>query len=218
MNINVWMIQVKWSHDHGRMGQGMNRSVYQRTDNGQRTVEQAAADIKSGTMLEQRLFGEWCDVAVRRGLLRSVSYRPYGVDATGEWISHSVAGMDKPDFDVDMVAGSLPLTGNFKVESKWDPVSWKMTFKECNLRAYIRHRALMLVICGNGDRSLRPHCWTLVGPEQMRAVLEKGVEPCPEYKGKPGVRLLRAEGDYERFLGPVYTWSGDLVLPGNPIR
>jgi hypothetical protein len=199
-------------------GVGMNSSVYHRTDNGKRTVERAAADIKSGTLLEADLFREWSEVVLRQGLLRSVSYRSYGVDNTGEWIDRPTAGMDNPDFDVDMVAGSLPLTGNFKVESKWDPVFWKMTFKRCNLEAYIRHRALMLVICGNGDRSTRPHYWTVVGPEQMRAILDKGVEPCREYGDKPGVRLLRAKGDYERFLGPVYTWSGDLVFPGNPIR
>lgn len=178
-------------------------SLQRRKD--KRSLGEFALQVYDCTIREKFLLTEWLKSLGREG----VKVEDYGVANDGRLILDENSDRGRPDYRLTSVKGT------WKLEVKFCPVQYKLTFKVCDLKSYARADALVLLIMGetrmigpNGDpNSSKPLAvpeglrWCLFGRKTIRRMLkELPVKLHKEVGGKPSIQLRG--GDIARLLNP----------------
>lgn len=172
-----------------------------------RTPEEFAECMDVSTAREKQLSDEWVARLLRNRVYTSIIKEDHGVDNTGKVIFESCKEMANADFKMTFYGGGpkAPLYDNwYYVEAKASPCLSKATFKDFNLKAYMREGAFMLLILCRGYEN--PKKWTLVDPSQMQRILDR-IEvryDNPGFIDKPSVLVPRSR--FSEFFSTFYDW------------
>jgi hypothetical protein len=157
-----------------------------------RTLGLFALFIHDNTVRERFLLDAWLAMTGREGKVED-----FGIANDGRLILNTGGGLGRPDFLLDGV----------KFDVKFNPVSFKHTFKVCDLKSYARDDVQVLLIMGE-SRMIGPNGnpdsqeplvvppnlkWSLFGRGTIRTMLSKlptlhyrevGFKPAIQLKGE----------------------------------
>lgn len=166
--------------------------------------------IKDDTARERRLAHLWGRMLVDLGFYEQVDILPHGCDNSGEFIADRSQVTTQADHRVRLYGsdGRLLSDGVYLVESKYDPVDFKATYKANDLRSYADQQAYVLTVFCRWKTEI-PTGWSLMGPRSLgRVIAETPCEPRKEYGWKPGYQLWKADGQFREYFDHWYTWQG----------
>lgn len=183
----------------------MNKSLSNRMDT--RTLDEFASDVKFGTLRERRLIDAWREIVLKDELFEQMEIEDYGIDNSGGLIEDTRGAGGKPDFRAWVRGGELLKDGTHLIEVKYTPCLWKATFKKHDLSGYVRHKANILLIFGNGREN--PKKWALVKTGSIQEMLKflEVKKTYPGMGGKPAV--LVSESQFPTFFGQLYPWDSE---------